>query len=309
MRLVLDEVIVNRARLHGAAGEAWLRGLDDLAASLAAEWGLTLGGLMRGGTEAAVIEATLPDGRPAVLKLTIPGQDPDLGEQRVLLACGPASYPQVYRHDTGRRALLLERLGPQLHDSGLPVDVQIAIICRTLRGAWVSAPQDGFIDGARKARDLAAFIEDRWERLGRPCARRTVDLALGYAEHRAAAHDPERAVLAHGDAHAWNTLAIPGEPGRYKFVDPDGLIVEPAYDLAIPMREWGAELAGPNAAARGAARARMICALTGVDAESVWQWGLMERVATGLMGLEIGFPDVERDFLQVADAWAADPAF
>lgn len=30
--------------------------------------------------------------------------------------------------------------------------------------------------------------------------------------------------------------------GEFKFIDPDGIICEPAYDLGILMREWADEL-------------------------------------------------------------------
>ena len=110
---------------------------------------------------------------------------------------------------------------------GLSVDAQIRIIRATLGEAW--APHEGarFTTGAEKARSLGDFIETAWLDLGRPCPERTVEMALRYAEIRGRAFDPDAAVLAHGDAHAWNTLLAPGDPsGRFKFVDPDGLLVE-----------------------------------------------------------------------------------
>ena len=58
-------------------------------------------------------------------------------------------------------------------------------------------------------------------------------MACRFADIRCRAFDPEIAVLAHGDPHACNTLVVPGEPKRFKFVDPDGLFVERAYDLSI----------------------------------------------------------------------------
>ncbi|HEY6739760.1 MAG TPA: hypothetical protein VI076_13025 [Actinopolymorphaceae bacterium] len=44
-----------------------------------------------------------------------------------------------------------------------------------------------------------------------------------------------------------NALRVPGapaarQPHEYRFIDPDGLFAERAYDLAIPMREWSREL-------------------------------------------------------------------
>jgi hypothetical protein len=37
-------------------------------------------------------------------------------------------------------------------------------------------------------------------------------------------------------------------------VDPDGLLAEPAYDLATPMREWNRELLDGDAARLGCER-------------------------------------------------------
>ncbi len=97
--------------------------------------------------------------------------------------------------------------------------------------------------GAEKARSLADFIETAWRDLGEPCSARTIEMACSFADVRHRAFDPATAVLAHGDAHAWNTLVAPGDGlRRFKLVDPDGLFIERAYDLGILMREWGAEL-------------------------------------------------------------------
>ena len=45
--------------------------------------------------------------------------------------------------------------------------------------------------------------------------------------------------------------------------------------------------------------------LAGVDPEPIWQWGLIERTSTGLLGLKVGL-DGARGMLAVADAWAND---
>lgn len=40
----------------------------------------------------------------------------------------------------------------------------------------------------------------------------------------------------------------------------------------------------------------------------IWQWGFIERVSTGLVLLQLGLEALGREFLQVADLWAAiDP--
>ena len=201
---------------------------------------------MSGGTAAVVLAARTAQGREAVLKLPPPGADPTHSEARTLLAGAGRGYVELLADDPASGAMLLERLGPQLFELGLPLDDQLVAICETLRLAWTASPgAEPFMDGRERAASLGAIIAAEWEALRRPCERRTVDVALAFAAERSAAFDPARAVLCHGDAHAWNTLVAPGAgPRRYKLVDPEGVFVEPAYDLAIPMREVGGRPAG-----------------------------------------------------------------
>jgi streptomycin 6-kinase len=86
------------------------------------------------------------------------------------------------------------------------------------------------------------FIESVWRDLGKPCTEGTQELALYFATEKGAAFDPNNSVLVHGDAHSHNTLGSFDKKGGYKFVDPDGLFAEPAYDLGISMRGWNDEL-------------------------------------------------------------------
>jgi len=198
--------------------------------------------------------------------------------------------------------LLLERLGRNLDELRLPVARQLEIICRTVRQLWVRVPDDTQLpSGAEKAKWLAEFIATAWEDLDRPCRTETIDIALGFAAERAAAFDPETAVLVHGDAHSWKTLEA-GD-GTFKLVDPEGLISEPAHDLAVPMRELNEELLAGDALRLGQERARLLGDLTGADRKAIWQWGFVERVSSGLYTMKLGH-DGGRDFLEVADRWA-----
>lgn len=305
-RYEVNDKVRRRAATHGEAGAAWLSGLDDLVDGLARDWGLALGASLDGGTEALVMEAATADGRAAILKLTLAGTSTIDGELRTLLLAGGRGYAEVYRHDVARGAMLLERLGPKLHDLGLSTEAQIEAICATLQSAW-TRPSDtrGLTTGAEKASTLAELIARRWEETGRPCAARTIETALAFAEERRRAFDPATAVLGHGDAHAWNTLLVPGDgPRRFKFVDPDGLFIEPAYDLGISMREYEDELLAGDPLALGRSRCALLSRLTGVPQDPIWRWGFLERVSTGLLLMEMGLEDQARSFLRVADAWA-----
>jgi streptomycin 6-kinase len=209
-------------------------------------------------------------------------------------------------YDAERRALLLERLGRQLVGLGAPVVEQMEIICALLGQLW-SVPADGVplptLD--EKGRWLVAFIAQSWEELNRPCPTAVVERALTYGERRLASFDASRAVLAHGDAHAWNTLEdlVPTQPGAFRLIDPDGLLAEPEYDLSILLREFTEELLAGDALTLGRARARYLATHTGLSEQKIWEWGYIERVANGLLCLKEGHVDLGRECLHVAELW------
>lgn len=303
--LQIPEIVRTRALLRGDEGLAWLDGLPATAASLAHDWDLELGPVLAGGADALVAACRTRDGQDVVLKIVMSGLAPGNDQLRALLTFKGHGYVEVLRHDAARNAMLLERLGAPLSELGLPIVAQIEIICDTLRQAWTRvADGHGFTTGAEKAESLATFITDLWRELGGPCSQRTIDLALDFADRRRRAYDPAACVLAHGDAHASNTLAVPGQQGRFKFIDPDGLFIEPAYDLAIPMRDWGAELLAGDPVLLGESRCEQLARLTGVEPEPIWQWGFIERVSTGLLLLQLGQTGLAEEYLTVADAWA-----
>jgi streptomycin 6-kinase len=291
----------------GADGLVWLAGLGRLVAELERKWDLSVGRTFATSTEAFVAEALTTDGRQAVLKIPITGIDPSLREQRTLLAANGRGYVKVLRHDPAKGVMLLERLGPQLHQFGLSLDVQIEIICATLQDAWTALPKGlQLMSGAQKASGLAAFIETAWRELGRPCSQPAIGKALSFAEMRRQAFDPRSAVLAHGDAHAWNTLLVPGAgPQRFKFVDPDGLFIERAYDLAISMREWPSELLKGDPLELGRRRCHQLALLSGVEPGPIWQWGFIESLSNGLLLKQKGLNRLANEFLSVVEAWTS----
>jgi streptomycin 6-kinase len=80
----------------------------------------------------------------------------------------------------------------------------------------------------------------------------------------------------------------PGAESGFVYVDPEAFIAEPAYDLGIVMRDWTADfLDGPT---KSLARHRcgLLSKYSGLDGDAIWEWGFLERVATGLYVLEFG---------------------
>jgi len=304
VRFPVPDIVRRRAETEGPAGLAWLAGLDETLAGLELDWGLTIGQALPGGTAAFVAEAKDAAGETSIIKISTPGSEAGRHESDVLTAAAGKGYVRLLRHDATRRAMLLERLGPRLDELDLPYRAQVDVVCATLLDAWMKVPPGPtYVTGAEKANSLAMAILRLHHELGQPCAQGVLDTALMYCRDRAAAWRPENAVLAHGDPHPANVLMMAEtEPQQFRFVDPDGLAIEPAYDLGVLLRAWHEGLDGRHAHDRGRSYARHLTTRTQVPAEAIWQWGYIERVSTGLHLMEIGEVTKGREFLVVSEA-------
>jgi streptomycin 6-kinase len=287
-------VVRNKALAAGA--ETWLERLPALVSGLEADWSIAVGRPYGGGSEAFVAEATLADGTPVVLKVLVPGAGSDpSNEATVLRLADGDGCPVLYQFDADRGALLMERLGRPMYELGLPLSRRLEILCATASHIWRPAPDCGLPTGAEKARWLADFIVMLWEDLDHPCSERTVDDALACARRREEAHRDERAVLVHGDVHQLNALE---SDGGFKLVDPDGLLAEADYDLGVLMRGDPVELLADDPFDR----ARWLTARTGLDLVATWEWGVIERLSTGLLCTQIHLQPLGRQTLRAAEA-------
>lgn len=284
----------NKARSAGA--EDWLEHLPALVSRLERDWSITVGSPFEGGSEAFVAEATRADGTSAVLKVLVPGVGKDASNEATVLRLADGDgCPTLYQFDADRSALLMERLGQPLYELGLPLARRLEVLCATAARIWRPAPDCGLPTGAEKARWLADFVVRLWEELDHPCSERAVDYALTLARRREEAHRDERAVVVHGDVHQLNALE---SDGAFKLVDPAGLLAEPEYDLGTLMRGDPVELLAGDPLDR----AHWLTALTGLDRVATWEWGVIERLSTGLLCTQIHLQPLGRDTLRSAEA-------
>ncbi len=286
--------VVRRTAVALGAG-SWLEELPELIADLERAWSIVVGRPFADATEAFVAEATAHDGTPVVLKVLVPRPgEAARNEITVLRVTAGEGCVKLLREDDARGALLLERLGRPLSELALPLGQRHEILCSAAERVWRPAPGCALPTGAEKGRWLADFITLTWEELGRPCTERAVDHALACAERRVAAHDDERAVLVHGDVHQWNTL----EAGDgFKLVDPDGLVAEAEYDMGIVMREDPLDLLDGDPFERS----RWLARRCHLDAAAIWEWGVVERMSTGLLNTQDQLQPAGRWMLAVAD--------
>ncbi len=290
---------VLRRKAVAVGAESWLDDLPTLVSHLEQRWAITVGQPFAGGTEAYVAEATTSDGQAVVLKLLLPrSRNAALHEITALRLADGEGCVALLRDDPEVGGLLLERLGPSLFELGVPIARRHEILCDTAARVWRRAPACGLPTGADRARSLAAFIAETWEKVDRACSVQAIDHALACARRREAAHDDERAVLVHGDVHQMNALQA---GTQFKLVDPDGIVAEAEYDLGVLMRGDPVELL---ADADPRERARWLAGRTGLDATAIWEWGVIERVSTGLHCEEIDLQPLGRETLAAADAVA-----
>jgi streptomycin 6-kinase len=308
--------LVRQRVLHlGHQGEQWLVELPGVIAQLERVWSITVSRALVGGTGSFVAPARTAEGGEAILKIAIP--EVGFGDElRVLESAQGHSYVRLLAADREREAMLLEALGPPMASLSLAPERQIALLCQMLRQAWQAPRPAGLVvtPDDEKAGSLFRLISRLWEELGHPCSERVVNLALRYAERRAAAFDLERCVVVHGDPHPWNALQAlaprVGAEAGFVFVDPVGFLADPAYDLGVVLRDWCTQLLATGDAEAATALARRYCALlsaqTGVEETAIWEWGFLERVSSGLYCLELGIEELGRPFLQTAEMLSAE---
>jgi streptomycin 6-kinase len=301
----LTPVVQARAAQLGEPGHAWIAGIDELLGELTERWGLTVADQLSGGTAAVVLRVRDREGRDAVLKLAVPDAGAPLQINTLVRARG-RGYARVLDVDADRSAVLLEALGRALNHSGLPPEEQLLILCDVLAEAW-TLPAD---DGQRpldKTGELHELVSRLWRVVDPPCPRRVLEQALACAAARAAA-PPEVWTVLHGDAAAGNCLRVleprAGAPSEHVFVDPDGFVGDPTYDLGVALRDWTPELlAGDAADAVAMMRGwcRLVAERTLLDATAIEEWALLERISTGLVALSLGLDDLGGAMLRSAE--------
>ena len=307
--MVVPERVRLRAEQSSPETRQWLKDLPGLLAELEQAWELSIGPPLSGGSSAYVAPVTTASGN-AVIKIAMPRWDSPYGFQQeidTLLRADGRGYAGVFKFDYERRALLLEQLGPSMHESKVEPKQAIHLLCKTFQQAWLVPPgADQTLHAPEyKAQTLAQLIRELWDTLERPCSEHIVSQALEFARRRLDAFDPQRCVVVHGDPHPANALLVraprAGAESGYVFVDPEGFLCEPEYDLGVVLRDWNEELL---ATAEPLALAHQYCQLlakdSGLDEATIWEWGFIERVSSGLYLCAYGSRELGQPFFTTA---------
>ena len=302
---IVPPVVVRRAKSVGAIGEAWLANLDRMVSELEHRWHVCVGETLYGGSHAFVANADGENGEKYVLKIDMPenlGGDFRNGINALQMVDGHG-YVKLYAYDLETKACLLERLGPPLNQLGYCVEEQLQIICSLLQKVWKTPVKDNKLtNGYESIAWFREFIGQAWEQLKHPCSHRVIKQAYCYLQEREKALNPAEFVLLHGDAHGGNTLKTMSGEG-FRFIDPDGIVYEKAYDLGVLMREWMEQYQqDPIKAAKQ--RCHYLHNLTGVCEQAIWQWGYLQTVSTGFVLLKSGQKETGEKMLHLSEAWS-----
>jgi len=298
----MPELVRSKAEALGESGLTWLATLEDQVRWFENNWDVKVGEVLSGGSEALVLSA-FRDSREAVLKIGLPAEDGLRHEARLLAMANGCGYAELFAFDESRNAMLVERLGRPMGEGTLAVQAQIDLLCETAIESWITASAGtGFVTGAGKAQWLREFILAATHKNPDAISFAVKDQALVFTHSREQAWSPDTSKLIHGDVHAFNALSDPKRNGRFRFVDPDGYFMEPAYDLGLIMRDYHEELrVAPLRLGRE--RAEHLAKQSGLEVQPIWEWGFVERVTTGLYLLDLGALDEGRAFLEVAEQW------
>jgi streptomycin 6-kinase len=255
------------ARQHGDAGRVWIDQVPAVVESYLDRWTLVPDGPALHGYVGMVLPARRADGSRAGLKVSWLDAD-RCWEADALAAWDGRGAARLLERDDAAGVLLLEWLNPTRTIGELDRHTAAAAAGELCRRLDVPAPPGlpGLEDtAARWAEELPAS----WERLGRPIARRRVELAVETCRELGP-RQPRR--LLHGNLRFGHILRAEREP--WLAIDPNGMTGDPAYEVAPLLGQLCSRLAAerdPRATVRAvlAAFARG----AGVDVERARRWG------------------------------------
>lgn len=233
--------------------------LGLVASAVAAEWGLDLGQPF-----AATHSYVVPAGPGAVLKIVPPEDvESDYGAAALAFWNGEGAV-RLLRHDSSRKAFLLERALPGDDLSELPEAEALTAAIETGRRLWREPPAHAPFPNVLGLCELWLDVVASTEHEFLPYARAALDTMK-----------LNRRTLVHGDFQHHNILR---RGTGWAAIDPKPGLGEPEYDIAPflwdpigtdPTRERTAERLGAFSAA-------------GLDRDRMRQWAIVRGTILGL---------------------------
>jgi streptomycin 6-kinase len=292
-----QDFVENTIALCGEKGEAWLDDLPNIIAALEARWSIKAGKHFRNLSYNYVANASLSDGKSAVLKIGLPLNEVEIyGEAAYLKTVNSEGAVRLLEFDREREALLLERAVPGANlksvcknNQSEAISIAIRVLKRILRPLPDAVDDfislDDWFDGLKRASGTK-FPQDYAKK------------ALSY--YAELSSDTKNIFLLHGDLHHDNILSATREP--FLVIDPKGMIGHIGYDIGVFLNnhhdwlEWNTQLEGKL----DQAVAELASAFD-LDASVIRKWAFCQMVLSwwwtfdempGTFGEEIGLSDI-----------------
>ncbi|MFW6775488.1 aminoglycoside phosphotransferase family protein [Nocardioides sp. CPCC 205120] len=252
---------------------AWLDLLPRRTSDLLAAWELVVDGPATHGGDSLVVPVRTPRREPTVLKLGFPDAASE-HEHLVLQRWGGRGAVRLLRADPGRRALLLERAGPEVL-----ADLWDVEACEVLGGLYGLLHRPA----PPQLRTLPSYVGERAAALARdarsvPVPRRLVEQCLALARDLGA--DPASAgTTVHGDLHPGNVLGT--DERGWLAIDPEPLSGDPHFEPEPALRhdfeQYGAV---PGDSVRDGIRRRFhtLVDVAGLDEHRARDWVVVRSV-------------------------------
>lgn len=306
MDIQLSDAAQRRAELLGTPGQVWIQELPHKVKEALNQYGLTFLTAVEGGSESYLALAQDSNGIQRILKVLMPSDADVSAEIAGLRAANGRGYVRILEADASKDIVVMERLGSPIAESGLTIQSQISQVTRALQESW-QADTNGqeLVPGERKADWLENHLRHTPGKIGMKFDPKMIHRALDLIANRRAAWLRQEFVLAHGDPHEYNTLAVSNEQAAgYRLVDPDGMVFEAAYDLGILLRNWIDTYRQADPAEELLRRAIWLSEQTAVAKNAIISWGFVEIVSTGIHLAELGYVEEAKDYLQLGEAVA-----
>jgi streptomycin 6-kinase len=272
--------------VYGPKGAQWLAQLSQLVTQCAVEWQLSALQTYPTLTYNYVLFGMMND-VPIVLKLRCDTAQ-TLQEAAALKAFESFGAVKLLAHNTQLNALLLERVvpGTPLSDLFPDEDACATRIAAKLVKMLHQAPipethsfpslEQVIPDFTKDPHPLAPFIAHA----------RTL-------RSRLLSTQPKQKFLLHGDFHAGNIL-LSSNSDTLIVIDPEGLVGDPLYDLAVYIRNPKTELiTNPQAHVIVKNRINSFAQLLGYDAQRIYDWVYLQAVTSAYWSVEDGLDTSE----------------
>ncbi|MEU4029186.1 aminoglycoside phosphotransferase family protein [Streptomyces anulatus] len=286
----MDEVGARLVARFGPEAAGWLAEVPNLAAQLAARWGLALGELFESGASSVVLRCQWPDGTPAVLKLS-----PDralLNKQvEMLLVFAPSGrVPAALAVDAEAGAMVLEEVLPGTVAEDMPL--------KALPQQWgeLLAALHSVTPPVHWPLDLRGRFDEAFVRIGRRLSEPAIGARIDQAAWQRARQRCEklldsqaRLVFLHGDLHLGNVLDG-GPPRGLIAIDPKACVGDPCFD-AVDYVVAGAGHEGVEA------RCQQVATACQLDGDRLYAWSRVVAPMAAIANIANGGPEPALDEL------------